>query len=481
MHFAPATYHLPHFRALEPFPERGVLPTHTFGRCKSQIKTAMKKIIKRTALALVATPFVLLLLGAIIYFAYTLFAVGGESTQHQTYLKENMQEVTIGVNDFTVFDEAFYDSKVIMLGEVHGFAMPQELDFELLKHLNQKTGLTHYLAEVDYSQAYFLNQYLKTGDEGVLDEVFATWVRYNAQWANKEFYTKLQKIYTYNQTLPADKRISIVGVDMMQDIAVTKRHLHELLRKGQYTAGANAQLDTLTNLLSDSTSTSKSLQAFAASYLAATDNDSAYLPTAAASDIEHIFTNLEYQQKHIKRDSVMFLNLKNLSDAYQWQNKQFYGMWGLMHTLQQKVNDGFSSFAYLLKTQDSPFQNKVTTINIFASDSENMIPAGMMPASINKGKAYVNTLWVNSDGPLAFVNGIKDLKSVTKAHSMAIFKLNGVESPYHTSTLLATTRVLVPSQSGIHPTVEKPSITQLCQYAVLIRNSPATTPIKSTL
>src|SRR5687768_10499945 len=116
----------------------------------------MKKTLKRIALILVATPFVLAAVATIVYFTYALLAVGGESTQHQTYLKKHMQEVSIGTNKFEIFDKAFYNSKVIMLGEVHGFAMPQELDFELLKHLNQKTGLTHYLAEVDQSQAYFL-------------------------------------------------------------------------------------------------------------------------------------------------------------------------------------------------------------------------------------------------------------------------------------------------------------------------------------
>src|SRR5690606_30969780 len=102
------------------------------------------------------------------------------------------------------------------------------------------------------------------------------------------------------------------------------------------------------------------------------------------TEIKHIFTNLNYQQQSIARDSVMFLNLKNLSYTYNWQNEQFYGMWGLMHTLQNKVNGGYTSFASYLKNEESPFKNSVVSINIFATDSENMIPAGMMPAAINK-------------------------------------------------------------------------------------------------
>ncbi len=156
-------------------------------------------------------------------------------------------------------------------------------------------------------------------------------------------------------------------------------------------------------------------------------------------------------------------------------------MWGLMHTLQNKVNGGYTSFAAHLKNNQSPFKNKVTTINIMATDSENMIPAGMMPKSINKGYAYVNTTWVNSDGPLAFVNGIKDLKAVTKENSMAIFKLDAENSPYKSSSLLANTSVLMPGQSGVKPDTENSTITEVCQYVVLIRNSKAATPIKAML
>ncbi|NDK56877.1 TraB/GumN family protein [Pontibacter fetidus] len=437
----------------------------------------MKKTLKRIALVLIATPFVLATIAAIVYFTYALLAVGGESTQHQAYLKKHMQEVTLGENKFDIFDEAFYNSKVIMLGEVHGFAKPQELDFELLKHLNQKTGLTHYLAEVDHSQAYFLNQYLATGDEKLLDYVYQTWVDLNAQWANKESYNKMQKIYAYNQTLPTNKRITIVGVDRIHDTDVTKRHLTELLQTANYKTGSDAIVDSLTQHLTDSTTENDALRTFASNNLKA----ELELPQTIATELQHIFTNLHYQQQNIARDSVMFLNLKNLAYTNNWQNEQFYGMWGLMHMLQNKVNGGYTSFAAHLKNNDSPFRNKITTINIMATDSENMIPAGMMPKSINKGQAYVNTTWVNSDGPMVFVNGIKDLKAVTKENSVAIFKLNAQDSPYKSSALLSNTSVLMPGQGGVKPDAENATITQACQYVVLIRNSKAATPIKAML
>lgn len=443
----------------------------------------MKKTLKRIVLTLVLTPFVLLALGFATYLIYALFSIGGESTRHQAYLKRNMQEIAPNTaNGFHLFDEGFYQSKVFMLGEVHGFAAPQSLDFELLQHLNQKTSLTHYLAEVDYSQAYFLNQYLRTGDESLLNYVFQTWVEYNAQWANQEFYNKIRKIYTLNQGLPAADRIEIVGVDRIQDVRVTKRHLQCLLQAASYSAGTDSALDTLALLAADSIVEEKDIQAFAVRYLAGAEAGAAplYLPRSVQTDLQHVLTNLTYQQNNVKRDSVMFLNLTKLTEVNGWENEQFYGMWGLMHTLQSSVNNGYTSFAAILKNEDSPFKGKVTSINILATDSENMIPAGSMPPALHKGQAYINTTWVNSDGPLAFVAGIKDLKAVTKPHTMAIFKMDGEASPYRTSSSLTQTNILIPGQ-GIAPDAANPTITQSCQYVVLIRNSKAATPIKATL
>jgi hypothetical protein len=143
----------------------------------------MKKIVKRFLLALVLIPVTLLGVGTAAYLLYGLLALGGESLTHQAYLRKHLIPVQPGAaNPSLQFERAFYRNQLFLLGEAHGFAAPQELDFQLLKHLNEKAGVTHYLAEVDYSQAHFLNEYLRTGDERLLRYVFDTWVRANAQW-----------------------------------------------------------------------------------------------------------------------------------------------------------------------------------------------------------------------------------------------------------------------------------------------------------
>ena len=107
-----------------------------------------------------------------------------------------------GVPQFALFDQAFYQNKLFLLGESHGVQRAQEIDFALLRHLNQRAGVRTYLAEVDCAQAFYLNEYLRTGDEPTLTRVFASWVAGQAQWANTDFQQKIRRIRQFNRRYP---------------------------------------------------------------------------------------------------------------------------------------------------------------------------------------------------------------------------------------------------------------------------------------
>ncbi len=440
----------------------------------------MKKIIKNILLTLILTPTALLFLGMVAYLLYGLLAVGGESSVHQAYLKKHMESVRPGSgNQFRLFDSAFYQNKIFLLGEAHGFAMPQELDYELLKHLNQKAGVRHYLAEVDYSQAHFLNEYLSTGDEQLLRYVFGTWVRTNAQWGNKNFYEKIKRIRALNQTLPAGRKINIIGVDKIQDAAVTARLLRELRDKFSIPPSIATALDSLERLTSADNADLRKAGVLAGKLVAELGADTAYLLGTADNrfTLIHSLLNLTHLAHRVNRDSVMFLNLKAVTHALSLENEKMYGLWGFFHTLQipMKQDRRVTPFAAHIKNEESPFKNKIVSLNIYVLDSDNMMPGKMVPPAIGKGKTYFNTTWANSDGPLIFVNGINDLKAVTEENSITIFDLATGGSPYQGSPRLAQVKVLIPGQNltpdpaaGTDPAY---------QYVVLIRNSKSLEPL----
>ncbi|WP_216690549.1 hypothetical protein [Hymenobacter siberiensis] len=105
------------------------------------------------------------------------FAQTPTPAQPETVFAGVPQETIAGeAPAFQLFDETFYDNQLFLLGEAHGVQRPQELDFALLKHLNQRAGVRTYVAEVDCAKAYYLNEYLRTGDAATLDLVFRSWL-----------------------------------------------------------------------------------------------------------------------------------------------------------------------------------------------------------------------------------------------------------------------------------------------------------------
>jgi|GEM_PF-490559 len=442
----------------------------------------MKKIVKKSLLALVLIPVTLLGMGTVAYLLYGLLALGGESLPHQAYLRKHLIAVRSGeAGSSFAFEPAFYRNQLFLLGEAHGFAAPQELDYQLLKHLNEKAGARYYLAEVDYSQAHFLNEYLRTGDEPLLRYVFGTWIRANAQWGNQNFCEKIKKIRALNQSLPPARRITFLGVDRIQDVAVTGRYLRELRAAAGLRQHLAAGVDSLTGLTSAADPDLPKLSAAAAALLKQLAADSVY---QTGTDFRHFplahtLRNLAYLAPTAPRDSVMYLNLKTLSRALSLEHEKMYGLWGFFHTLQipMQRDRRVMPFAAHLQSAGSPFRGKVVSLNAYVLDGENMMPGKRVPAAIGKGKAYFNTTWANADGPLVFVHGIADLRAVTRPHSVTIFDLAGKDSPYRGSPRLSRVKVLIPGQA-LSPAPDAGTGIPAYQYVVLIRNTEALTPLR---
>ena len=438
-------------------------------------KSVFKKRLKRILLFILLTPVVLSVLGAVAYFAYASLALGGESTPHQQYLSQNMEAVDAEKpGNFKLFDKDFYQNRIFLLGESHGFAAPQSLDLALLKHLHTKADVRYYLAEVDYAQAHFLNEYLRTGNDSLLRYVFETWVRENAQWGNRQFYEKIVKIRAWNQSLPAENRVRFVGVDKIQDWEVIRRFLREWLAANKVSG-----LDALRQAAENPKFDKNGLYAAAESLLDTVmlHNPLASLTQPKRDTLLHLLQNIRHHQQRFPRDSVMYLNLKALTGIQpELKNAKMYGLWGFTHTLPGSVNGGYRPFASLLRSPGSPFRQQVVALGTYAIDSENMIPGRELPKGFTKGKPYVNIPWANSDGPLIFVNGIKDLVAVTRLNTVTLFKLNGKDSPYFASDRLTRTKVLIPGQSL---EADQPDwhATDMFSHVFLIRNSPALQPL----
>lgn len=96
------------------------------------------------------------------------------------------------------------DKSLIIVGENHSSSVGPAIYPEIIKYLNQQHGLTELLIEFGPSEAYFYNQYLKSGNE--------RWLGYTIYaGVYKDWKKAWQKIYGYSQTLA--KPLNVTGVD----------------------------------------------------------------------------------------------------------------------------------------------------------------------------------------------------------------------------------------------------------------------------
>lgn len=116
---------------------------------------------------------------------------------------------------------------MIFLGESHGIATNDDVNFALLTHLHETAGVRTYIAEMGYSTGHFLNEYVQTGDENLLDNVYSA-LEGTTAW-NRSQVAFWQQVYAWNQTLPAAERIRVIGLDVQHQYPVGVWHLTTLL------------------------------------------------------------------------------------------------------------------------------------------------------------------------------------------------------------------------------------------------------------
>lgn len=173
----------------------------------------MKKILKFLKYFVLFVVTAILLSILYVFISNKVF-IGGKDAAFADYLSKNNEQLK-GKIDGKLFDSDFYNSQVILLGEVHGYADNQKLDQYFLKFLNQKAGIRYYIAEMDSTNSHKLNLFLhgNTKDQNLLKEVVVAIQKRIPQQSSKELLEKWNDIYDYNQTLKDSLKISVIGVD----------------------------------------------------------------------------------------------------------------------------------------------------------------------------------------------------------------------------------------------------------------------------
>lgn len=380
---------------------------------------------------------------------------------------------------FALFDDAFYANQLFLLGEAHGVQRPQEVDFELFRHLNQRAGVRYYVGEFDCAKAYYLNEYLRTGNDSTLQLVFRSWLRDESQWANQDLLGKFRKLRALNLTLPPKRQIQFVGLDEVQDLPLAADYLRRLLSKKGYPDMLRQQGDSLQTLLRQPP-TAAALPTLARRTLAELEqHPKSYQFTLGASyePLRHLLTNLTYRAAGLGREHSIFANFRTLSQTRELAGQKLYGFWGLAHVLQSPLQGGPTMFAGLVRQSTLPMHDKVVSIMCAFSGCRMLFPNRALPAAWQtKDQTYGSTDKFNHDGPLTVIAGIDELKARTQPGSTTLFKLDAAGAATTQQPIRVTYAPGIPTAQQLQFNPQLPAAAYV-QYLVLVRDSGLAQPL----
>lgn len=327
------------------------------------------------------------------------------------------------------------DARYVLLGEMHGYALPQQLDTALVTYLQAEGPPRWYLAEMTPREAIAVNEYLSGGSDIYARSVFDRFAESGLQWANKEFFQKLTSLRGLNETLPADRQIRFIGID--------------LDREGDPLQLPEAGGGTGPNLGDPST----------------------------ARAINEALLGVPIETRN--RYNAMKARLTALAEMPGFADARFAGLWGFFHASEAPIN-GVEPLSLWLQDAASPYAGDVVTINsLCVGECFNMMPAAALPDPM-KGPNEESYTWV----PMGMENpyfqrpkGISDFMHALGDDRAALYRLGGDASPYNESNRLA-------ASSGylvmMKPWDVSGTTTQMTDYVLVYRDTAPLYPWSGT-
>lgn len=365
--------------------------------------------------------------------------------------------------DFKIFEKSAFENDLILFGEFHGTKETIKIDLQLIEYLNRKVGMKTHIAEIDFSQAYFLNEYLKSGNDSIVQYVLNSWLIKHGH-NNQDYNDKWKKVYELNKAKSdSSLHIRVLGIDKIQDFKITRDHLYNIFKKlnikhkipvneQDLIKWADDKLPSIIGKISPNANNQKWID-----------------------DILFIQKNL-ISFDNQSREDFMFNNFIELYERYNLKNQKIYGYFGGAHILQQEINDK-RDFGNLIVKSDLPLSKKTYSITSMYIDSYMSAPSEYLPTLIKDDAEHTKMSITCDNMALLYYYGINDLKSLTKKKSNTFFDINNLNSPYKNSLRLIDNIGLYSLLSGMKVTDKKTVTTDYVQAIILIRNSDWAEPI----
>lgn len=343
------------------------------------------------------------------------------------YLKDNYNNIDLDnkIETFHILDEDLKSKEIFFTGEVHGIKTNADLHMKFLKYFKEKVDFKYYLAEFSYSNAYFLNKYLNTGDIRILEDVFEE-LKGSYSW-NKDSFEFWVNFQQYNNNLEEERKIQVIGIDIELQPSTSYKYFVDILPSEDPPIEIKKMINNIINTNNRLIETG-----FGASYSTAKDlqkdiiaKESIYRDYLG----EHYFgfktvssNLLKYERAYRNKRNQVDWN--NLRDKMIYENfvlierrmpkGKYFGQWGVNHVFQSKEKN-IKWLATYLNEEDSIYKDKVLSIAFNYENSRQMGKMGDKQYIINEVDFIFPYMKVANDR----IGG-----------DMNIYKLNAAGSPF---------------------------------------------------
>lgn len=405
-------------------------------------------------------------------FILSIFLIQSCAITKSNYLKKNRLDLT---KQNFVFPQKNF--KILGFGAYHGSAKTEITEYALLKSLTKNGIVKHYLPETDYSIGHFFNQYLKTGDTLLLKDLVETYGVRVPQDKSIETYEKWKKIRNLNNDLPEINKITVVGIDLLVTYKYTSKHLLEILNIEQ---NKEKSLQRIVNMVKlDTTDFSPYYDSYSKNILQNFIKDYEANPMKFEKHIknnivfDHLIKNLKYTFEKSEREKIIYNNYIDLSKLYDFNNKPQFLRFGFGH-LEKIREHNYPSFLTRLIEKGIYKSNEVISVIGYLTESRvlwdiNYDEKGKYKDYTTKGGFGIG------DYEKEYFRGIDKLKE-RKISDITLFQLNKVKSPYN-KKVPDLIEVIMEGEKSNGKYVKGKSTTEFIDYAILISNSKANTPI----
>ncbi len=127
-----------------------------------------------------------------------------------------------GLYELPLLDSVIDRYQFFFMGEEHWKTINTQLQLSFLLYLHQKAGVQNLIVEGGYSFGFLINEYLRTGNEGILRKALT-----NIPVCPEDQRAMYRQLYAYNQKLDPEDRIQVTGIDV--------EHSPELALQALYT------------------------------------------------------------------------------------------------------------------------------------------------------------------------------------------------------------------------------------------------------